>query len=282
MTETNTLAGQNRKQRQKWAEETLRMLQQTHRLHNGNVLSTKTNNQSYLLTPKSESILRVKKTTGRPPQVSMGTQSTTEAVRRLAHKKPCALNFASATKPGGGFRRGATGQEEDLCLASSLGAALEEARDFYQLNSLCPSAVYLDMALLCTDVLFLRNEEMRPLEQPIHASIISCPAPNRHAIQQEEPTSLCLVEGALTRRAQLILNAAKLSGCQCLILGAWGCGIFGNDPHQVAAVFKEAITTHAQTIPHIHFAIPDKPKTTTWEIFSTTLSPLIEYKHHTP
>ena len=47
------------------------------------------------------------------------------------------LNLANPVNPGGGVRRGATAQEEDLCRISSLLVSLEsmKAKTYYDYNS---------------------------------------------------------------------------------------------------------------------------------------------------
>jgi len=38
-----------------------------------------------------------------------------------------------------------------------------------------------------------------------------------------------------------MLRAAAKNGCKELVLGAWGCGAFGNDPNVVAGHFRTAL-----------------------------------------
>merc|ERR1712083_1157250 len=42
-------------------------------------------------------------------------------------------------------------------------------------------------------------------------------------------------------RMRSVLHAAKMSGFPNLVLGAWGCGAFGNPPHLVAPLFREQL-----------------------------------------
>jgi uncharacterized protein (TIGR02452 family) len=38
-----------------------------------------------------------------------------------------------------------------------------------------------------------------------------------------------------------VLAVAAMHGHDTLVLGAWGCGAFGNDPEMVAELFREAL-----------------------------------------
>ena len=46
------------------------------------------------------------------------------------------------------------------------------------------------------------------------------------------------VEHVLFNRILLILNAAYKNNVDTLILGAFGCGVFGNDPAMVSNIFE--------------------------------------------
>jgi uncharacterized protein (TIGR02452 family) len=42
------------------------------------------------------------------------------------------------------------------------------------------------------------------------------------------------------------------------VLGAWGCGAFGNDGDQIAGLFRQALEDHYQeAFDHVLFAITD-------------------------
>lgn len=74
-----------------------------------------------------------------------------------------------------------------------------------------------------------------------------------------------------------MLQLAASRGVQTLVLGAWGCGVFRNDPRMVAGVFADLIregSSFANVFPHLVFAIYDT--TSSGEVltaFKTNLSP---------
>jgi uncharacterized protein (TIGR02452 family) len=151
------------------------------------------------------------------------------------------LNFASAKNPGGGFLGGAQAQEEALARASALYPCLLAAPEYYERNRGNRSAVYLDLVIFSPQVPFFRKDAGDLLEKPILASVITAPAPNRGAVAQNEPGNLPLVEAALRRRAEMVLHVAQTHGVERLVLGAWGCGVFRNDPAKVASIFAALI-----------------------------------------
>lgn len=168
-------------------------------------------------------------------------ETTQVAARRLVLEEGgddlVLLNFASAKTPGGGFLDGAKAQEEDLARASALHACLVGQPDYYVANRACGHAVYTDHLIWSPRVPFFRVDAAGLLDQPFHASVITCPAPNARALKRDwDPTQY---EAVLHRRAGKLLAAARERGHRWLLLGSWGCGAFRNDPRVVADVFAE-------------------------------------------
>jgi uncharacterized protein (TIGR02452 family) len=166
-------------------------------------------------------------------------ETTQVAARRLVLDEGCEelvlLNFASAKSPGGGFLDGAKAQEEELTRASALHACLIGQRDYYETNRACGHAVYTDHLIWSPRVPFFRIDSGGLLDRPFLASVITCPAPNARALQRDwDPAQY---EAVLRRRAGKLLAAAQEHGHRQVLLGAWGCGAFRNDPVLVADAF---------------------------------------------
>jgi len=162
------------------------------------------------------------------------------ALARLASSSSsqvACLNFASAKNPGGGFLNGSLAQEEALACASGLYPCLLTAPDYYARNRASRSALYLDLAIFSPKVPFFRNDAGVLLEKALLASVITAPAPNAGAVARNEPGNSNLVEPTLRCRAEFVLAIAQANGVEQLVLGAWGCGVFRNDPRTVAAIF---------------------------------------------
>lgn len=150
-----------------------------------------------------------------------------------------ALNFASAKNPGGGFRNGSQAQEESLARSSALYASLLQASEFYKRHRSSPSLLYSDAMIWSPDCPVFRDDEGRLLDEPQLVSFITSPAPNAGAAADHRPEELPLIPEVFRRRSEYVLALAASQGYKCLVLGAWGCGVFRNDPAIVAAAFLD-------------------------------------------
>jgi uncharacterized protein (TIGR02452 family) len=172
-------------------------------------------------------------------RLEVTNETTSAAGRRLAidekESRVCVLNFASARKPGGGFLGGAKAQEEDLARGSALYACLEPQRTYYDANRKHSSTLYTDHVIYSPDVPFFRDDRGGLVGPPAMLSVITAPAPNAGAIDESERADVKLT---LERRAGIVLEIAAKHGHRVLVLGAWGCGVFRNDPREVASTFK--------------------------------------------
>jgi uncharacterized protein (TIGR02452 family) len=173
--------------------------------------------------------------------ISVTPETTAEAARRLVEAEGvphvAALNFASAKNPGGGFLGGAKAQEEDLARCSALYACQLTQREFYDANRAGPSMLYTDHLIYSPDVPFFRDERHALLEAPFLVSLITSPAPNAGEASSRGRNEGRHVHATLERRAGQVLAVAAAHGHRCLVLGAWGCGVFRNDPREVASAF---------------------------------------------
>ncbi|MFD4243485.1 TIGR02452 family protein [Streptomyces sp. NPDC058525] len=177
---------------------------------------------------------------GRETAIEVTGESSTVAARRLAARgAPVAvLNFASARNPGGGYVRGAKAQEEALCRASALYETLLEAPEYYEVHRAERSTFYTDRVIHSPGVPVFRDDRGALLETPFRAGFLTSPAPNAGTIRRQEPERAAEIPQALARRAGLVLEVAALHGYRGLVLGAWGCGVFQNDPAVVAEAFR--------------------------------------------
>lgn len=222
------------------------------------------------------------------PEIEITAEKTQDALARFAgDHNVTVLNFASGVSPGGGVRYGARAQEEDLCLCSNLLTTLEDDKftvPFYERNQEddAPDACY-DLMIVSKNVTFYRDGQYRLLEGgrgPALVHVITYPAPNMERLEAPPRAPSIVVEGIRFRmrgegvqepiqqwspkhkaeyifkkRCQHILDQASKLSTEILILGAWGCGAYGNDPTMVAESFKKAITQSRGTVKKIVFAI---------------------------
>lgn len=189
--------------------------------------------------------------------------STIEALQKLnGSAKTGILNFASAKNPGGGFLGGASAQEESLARSSSLYAALSKDRSMYEYNRSRTTLLYSDYLIYSPETIFWFDDEGNYLPELLVVDVITSPAPNRGAILQNNwKDELELLPEVFKERIMQVLSVAYKHECDTLILGAWGCGVFRNEPADVAAYFDEVIRGYFRSaFKHIVFAIYDRSK----------------------
>ncbi|GGZ02829.1 TIGR02452 family protein [Streptomyces avidinii] len=208
--------------------------------------------------------------------VEVTGESSTVAARRLATATPAdpdpaavaVLNFASARNPGGGYVRGAKAQEEALCRASALYETLLEAPEYYEVHRAERSTFYTDRVIHSPGVPVFRDDRGGLLEAAFRVGFLTSPAPNAGTIRRQEPERVAEIPGALARRAELVLEVAAVHGYRRLVLGAWGCGVFRNDPEQVAEAFRGLLAGRfAGAFDRVVFGILD-PAPATREAFA--------------
>lgn len=181
-----------------------------------------------------------------PARIEIANETTLAgitALTRTSASPVLALNFASARNPGGGFLGGSQAQEESLARSSGLYPSLQQAWPFYEQHRASRSSLYSDAMILSPDCPILRRDDGAWLEQPLQASFISCAAPNAGAIADSDEGSRQFREipQILLRRARYMLVLAAARGYRHLVLGAWGCGVFRNEPAQVAHSFASLL-----------------------------------------
>lgn len=203
------------------------------------------------------------------PIISMQTMDSVSSIISQVTQNPntkiAVLNFASYRHPGGNFIGGSMAQEESLCQASYLYNVLTKFdKGFYAWNrEHLNSALYLNRGLYTPNVLFQFSGEV------VHADVITVPAPNKGvAIQyggvtEEDNTK------ALKSRINFVINIAEDQGVDILILGAFGCGVFKQNPAEVAQLFKERCSVPSFVSNYV-FAVP--PDGVNYPVFKRILS----------
>lgn len=193
-------------------------------------------------------------------------ESSLEAARRMtsgASGAVAVLNFASARNPGGGYLNGAQAQEEALCRASALYTTLLGAPGFYDHHRTARSPFYTDRVIHSPGVPVFRDDSGALLDAPYHVGFLTSPAPNAGVIRSRTPEQADRIPAALATRAERVLETAVVTGYRRLVLGAWGCGVFRNDPSQVADAFRTLLTGGGRFSGHfdeVVFAVLDRTK----------------------
>ncbi len=185
--------------------------------------------------------------------VQVSNETTLGAAYRLVETGliPLALNFANGVTPGGGFLGGARAQEEVLCRSSALYQTLV-GDPMYEAHRQRPLPDSTDWAIYSPDVPVFRTDGGTALEQYWLLSFLTCAAPYAPTMGQPESGDL------LQRRIHRVLTIARSYGYKTLVLGAWGCGAFANDPQRTAGDFRAALEHDFQgAFSQIVFAIVD-------------------------
>lgn len=168
--------------------------------------------------------------------------------------KSMVLNFASYKNPGGMFIKGSSAQEESLCHESYLYNVLKEFdKSFYEHNRQNKNkALYTNRAIYSEYIRFMRDEE------DVFCDVLTCAAPNKAAAQKYCNVTDRVNYSTLKERIRFVIAVAALNKPDTLILGAYGCGVFGQNPFEVAKVFKEIFDEYPHMFNRIVFAIPNK------------------------
>ncbi len=172
-------------------------------------------------------------------------ETTLQGCARLAESQAFqrigALNFASAKHPGGGFLGGAKAQEESLARSSGLYKSLLKYPVYYAFHRGQKSCLYSDRMIYSPGCPVLRSDRGDWLAQPYLVDFITSAAPNAGAIYKNEPHNRAWIGTVFKERSSKLLALAAYHGCEVLVLGAWGCGAFRNDPDLVAPIFAEQL-----------------------------------------
>ncbi|MFI5806201.1 TIGR02452 family protein [Streptomyces sp. NPDC051561] len=200
----------------------------------------------------------------RETRIEVTPESSTEAARRMTTQSPdpvAVLVFASARNPGGGYLNGAQAQEEALCRASALYACLLRVPDFYAHHRADRDVFYTDRVIHAPAVPVFRDDRGALLNAPYAVGFLTSPAPNTGVIRKSSPEEAHRVPDVLAARAERVLETAVACGYRRMVLGAWGCGVFRNDPATVAGAFRQHLTGRGRFAGHfdeVVFAILDR------------------------
>ncbi|MDE5853585.1 MAG: TIGR02452 family protein [Ruminococcus sp.] len=168
------------------------------------------------------------------------------------------LNFASAVNAGGGVVLGAPAQEECLCRCSTLYPCLatkELKRNFYNYHRFSFDFCYTDTCIYTPDIMVIKSDTVFPENVDesrwYNADVITCAAPNL-SLSFLSKNKLSEIH---KKRGKHILSIAVANGIDVLVLGAFGCGAFRNDPEIVADAYKKILPDFMGYFKEIRFAV---------------------------
>lgn len=154
------------------------------------------------------------------------------------HARVAILNMASPLSPGGGFVNGASSQEESLCMRTTLLPSLKD--EFYRLPEF--GAVYTP------DVLVFRDEEGEDLEKRdrwfvdcVSAAMLRMPETEVDEASGRGRYTSDKDRDAVLRKMRTVMRIFQAKGCRKVVLGAWGCGAYGNPVGEVAPAWRKVL-----------------------------------------
>lgn len=205
---------------------------------------------------------------------------TFEAAKTYAQekKKVCVLNFASATRPGGGVVNGSSAQEECLCRVSSLYPCLADKKmiqSFYEPHKKNWSTFNNDDIIYTPDITVFKTDtdspEMMDEDDWFTGDVITCAAPNLSRLMKPVDTSELV--RIYEKRMDRIFRVAIANNVEVLILGAFGCGVFANDPRLIAESFRNVQKKYEGYFDTIEYAVYCRPgNTENYEVFQSVFS----------
>lgn len=204
---------------------------------------------------------------------------------KLSNSRPALVNFANAYTPGGGWLNGALAQEEVICFRTSLGLAL--TKDLYPMET--NEAIYTGDVLVIRDDIDSGHNLLHPRipadELPV-VSVLTVAAVCRPGVRTftvpdgRGGTRNKLVyrndkdRGTAKSKMRLALRMAAVNGHGLLVLGALGCGVFGNPAEDVAHCWLEVLREDefaGNWWKEVWFAIFDPRRDGNYKIFSQVL-----------
>lgn len=209
-------------------------------------------------------------------KVIVSKKRTFEAASAYKDQKVAVHNFASATNPGGGVVKGSSAQEECLCRCSGLYFCLNTKPmwdGFYGPHRNAHDPIHNDDIIYTPAVTVFKTDTANPKLMPetnwFDVDVITCAAPNlrtnsnnkgdpadKKAVTMKDKDLLALHEKRLRR----LLNVAVSEGVETIILGAFGCGAFRNNPEIVALADRNVIRDYLHAFKNIEFAVYCGPR----------------------
>ncbi len=167
-------------------------------------------------------------------------QTILQAIFDIEAENCLCLNFASAKNPGGGWLTGANAQEESIARSSGLFTIFQHYPNFFIANSYLKNCYYTDNVIYSPCVPVFRDDNHR-LVKPVPMSFITAPAVNIGGLKQNRQFDNNKAVEIMKYRINKVLSISAIHSHRTLLLGAWGCGAFQNDPEIIAKLFKEAL-----------------------------------------
>ncbi|KAG8220419.1 hypothetical protein J3R82DRAFT_3110 [Butyriboletus roseoflavus] len=177
------------------------------------------------------------------------------------------LNFASATRPGGGFLGGAQAQEESIARSSTLYPSLmtNTAQEFYKLHLRDRRGGFYHHAMIYSPSVVIFRNDAGEWVTPFEVDVLTCAAVNANDVRNKNGTHAdhakveSTIESTMKERMGRILSLMEQQGAKSLVLGSFGTGVFRNSVKMVARIWADLLTSkgarYRSSFDHVVFAI---------------------------
>jgi uncharacterized protein (TIGR02452 family) len=195
------------------------------------------NTKTYL-EQELDQLIQNEGSTGHQMEISVTSETTLAAAKRLNNKydKVAILNFASAKNPGGGFLKGSSAQEESIARSSSLYESINNQKNFYEYHRTTSNTVYSHRMIYSKDIVVIREDSGKLIE-PYNIDVVTSAAVNVGALRIKVD-----VEKIMEERIERIIALFASKKQEIIVLGAFGCGVFKNEPKMIAKLFHKVLT----------------------------------------
>jgi uncharacterized protein (TIGR02452 family) len=137
-----------------------------------------------------------------------------------------------------------SGLEESIARSSSLYSTVSQDKflsSFYAFNKRDKLCLYSHRIIYSPLVVIFKDDAGHLLSDPYCANIVTSPAPNAGIVSKRHKDAPRMISETLIERIRRILYIFHANGDDTLVLGAFGCGVFRNNPIEVASVFKQEL-----------------------------------------
>lgn len=216
--------------------------------------------------------------------ISVTQERSFKAAVRLSKEYPgsriAVMNFANAFHPGGGVKQGSDAQEESLCRISTLYPLISQKNirgSFYQHHMEMNTPRASDSLIYSEGVIICKSDKDYPerlsKDEWVKVDVMTVAAPD---LRDE---IMCDAElfGYHVKRAIHMLTCAAAKEADILVLGAFGCGAFRNNPEVVAKAYLVALQEFPEVFRKIEFAVYCPPGSCdNYNVFKQVLCGLTE------
>jgi uncharacterized protein (TIGR02452 family) len=186
------------------------------------------------------------------------------------------LNLASSSTSGGGVRRGARAQEEDLYRKSNYFEA--NSQDLYPMT--------MTQVIYSSLVHIIKNSNYQLLKKPFIISCLAVAAIKNPPIiksndnddnnNNNDNNDIKYAKDSdkkiMQEKINMIFKVAIKHGHTNLVLGALGCGVYKNPNREVAVMFRNSIDTYGKYFERIGFAVLSDRNNTNYKIFKEIIT----------